>query len=111
MRRSCQLPGPLEQDHDGRFQRKQITLHDAPDQCEIHTKVIVRESIAHAGDLLPRDLRATVLRRIGKLLDGLANDFELANDGSWRIRSATNTSRPTDVYCSTSLIASRMWPR
>jgi hypothetical protein len=33
-----------------RFQRRQITLHDAPDQCEIHTKVIVRETIAHTGD-------------------------------------------------------------
>ena len=34
-----------------------------------------------AGDLLPRDLRATVLRRIEELLDGLANDLELANHG------------------------------
>jgi hypothetical protein len=45
----------------------------------IHTEVIVCEAIAHAGDLLPRDLRATLPRRIGELLDGLANDPELAN--------------------------------
>ena len=83
-------------------------LHDALDQCEIHTEVIMREAIAHAGDLLPRDLRATVLRRIGELLDGLSNDLELANDSVMAVRSATNASRPTDVYCSMSLTASRM---
>jgi hypothetical protein len=42
------------------------------------------------------------------VLDGLANDLELANDGSWCIRSAMNAARPTDVYCSMSLMASRI---
>jgi hypothetical protein len=63
MRQSCELSGPLEQGHDRPFQRRQITLHDAPDQCEIHSKVIVRESIAHAGDVLPRDLHPRGLDR------------------------------------------------
>jgi len=32
---------------------KQITLNDSADQCEIHTEVIVRQTIAHSGDRCP----------------------------------------------------------
>jgi len=66
---------------DRRLELVQVSFHDTPHQRKIHTEVAVRQTIAHAGDLLPRDLRATLLRGARELLDGLANDLELANDG------------------------------
>ena len=70
-----------EQEENRRSQRRQVTLNDPPHQREIHTEVVVGQTIAHARDLLPRDLRTTLLRGVGKLLDRLTNDLELTNNG------------------------------
>jgi hypothetical protein len=71
---------PSEPGHNSRFQRRQITLNDPPHQREIHTEVIVRQTIANAVDVLPRDFRTKLPCRVGELLRRLANDLQLAND-------------------------------
>jgi hypothetical protein len=76
---ACGGRSTSEQRDNHRFQRRQITFNDSPDQREVHAEVIVCQTIAHTRDLLLRDLRTLLLRRIGKLLDGLANDLELTN--------------------------------
>lgn len=36
---------------------RQFLLDDRPDDFEVHAKVVVNDFVAHARDLLPRDLR------------------------------------------------------
>ena len=46
------------------------------DQPEIHAEVVVRQMIAHACDLLPRNLRGAAPGAVRKLLDRFADDLE-----------------------------------
>ena len=97
-----------DQDGNGRFQRRQITLHDSPNQCEIHAEVVVRETIAHARDLLPWDLRGRSFVLSASRLTASPMISSLRMTASWRIRSAMKASRPAEAYSSMSVMASRM---
>jgi hypothetical protein len=72
---------------------------------------MVSQSIAHAGDLLPRNVRALLLSTLSELLNSLTNDLELSDPS---ILTHPISHEPTDVYSSISLIASPcppgVWP-
>ncbi len=73
-------PGDLTRGCLSRASDLQISLGYAPDELKIDAKLIMRQSIAHPGDLFPRDLWATVLHILRELLDGLADNLELTDN-------------------------------
>lgn len=59
----------------------QVAFHDAPHEIEVDTEVIVRETIPHSCDLLPRNLGSARSGCLRKSLDCLADDLELSDHG------------------------------
>ena len=69
-----------QQGLDGGLQPRQFLFDRCLHQPEIHAEVVVRQTIAHACDLLPRNLRGAAPCAVRKLLDRFADDLEFSND-------------------------------
>jgi predicted nucleic acid-binding protein len=74
-------------------------------------EVVVNYLIAHARDLFPRDVRPLGLGLLGQILDGLANNLELAKCRILPHPIVEECPRPALVYVAMSSSASRMCSR
>src|SRR5207245_186781 len=65
---------------DRLFERAQIPIDDLRDLLHVDAEVLVREQIAEAGNLSPRDLGPFRLRLLGESFDRLPDDDEVVED-------------------------------
>jgi hypothetical protein len=77
---SCLLPPPSGFFPQGTLDVGNVFGNGLPNHPKIHSKIGVNELISHASDVSPWDGRKAALIGAGKVLCGLSNDFQLADD-------------------------------
>lgn len=76
------VPGScLQQRFDSFTEWSEVLLDHSPRRVQLHAELVMDEYVAHTGNLFPRNLRGKIASRLSDLLDGLADDLKIANDG------------------------------
>jgi len=75
-------------------------LHDSPNQCAIYTEVDRAWDHCACRQSASMGSPATLPRRIGELLDGFADDLDLANVDGGRALSAGARADDSEIRCS-----------
>ena len=74
------MPSIDEQCADFRAERLEMLGDDKPDGFELDAEIVMDQYVAHAGDLLPRNVGIGRPKLVREAFDGFTDDFKIAYD-------------------------------